>query len=864
MQTIIDMKLTQTILFNLLFILCIAVSVSASDTNYNPIADPAAVVVSGNMRFTILTPEIIRMEWSTSRSFEDRASFIAVNRKLPVPQYTAEEKDGYLHIRTEKLDLRYKLNSYPKTSPLSSSNLRIAFEMDGKEVVWYPDKSNPHNLKGTTRTLDNANGNAKLGDMEDGVLSRAGWVLLDEKTPNNDGSYSLLFNDDKDMPWVETRNDNSDSRAFDWYFMAYGHDYKRALGDYVKIAGRIAMPPLFAFGYWYSKFQDYTEAEFKDIVNEFYQHDIPIDVMVVDMGWHTGDWTGWSWNKRLIPNPEKFMEWMHERDLKVTLNLHPAEGVAPNEDNFNALANELNLPLDKTVEWNIENKDFYKAFFKNILRPHEDIGVDFWWLDWQQWLLARNVDKLGNTFWLNHVFFNDMKNNRPDRRPLIFHRWGGMGNHRYPIGFSGDTWSNFPSLAFQPYFTATASNVGYGYWSHDIGGHHQGSKDGELYLRWIQFGVFSPVLRTHAITSDEMERRIWMYPEFTWMKEAFELRYAMAPYIYTYARYAYDTGISLCRPMYYDYPESDEAYQYQHQYMFGNEILVAPVVERKPDRSTYSEVELWLPEGKWYEAETYELLDGNKVVSRNFTLGQIPYYYKAGAVIPHYPRMTRLKTRPDKLILQFVPGAAGEFRFYEDENDNDKYRDGAYTFTKITQQTENNTSTYIIYPSEGSFDGMPEARSYELRLLLKQPEEVKVNGIVYPFGNDGREGTWSFDQNKKHGIIYIPQHSCAETIEVLVEFESLYTAVDSYTGNTPHTIFYDAERELLNINLGALSDNMEVSLYNTKGEMLVSESYRNCKSIRKDLSPYQLPLGLYICRISCDRGTYSHKLYKTK
>jgi alpha-glucosidase (family GH31 glycosyl hydrolase) len=196
------------------------------------------------------------------------------------------------------------------------------------------------------------------------------------------------------------------------------------------------------------------------------------------------------------------------------LNLHPADGVATDEDNFMALANELGLPTNQTVAWNIENENFYKAFFKNILRPHENIGVDFWWLDWQQWLLAKNEDKLSNTFWLNHVFYEDMKLQKKGR-PMIFHRWGGLGNHRYQIGFSGDAHSNFPTLAFQPYFTATASNVGYGYWSHDVGGHHQdGKTDPELFLRWIQYSVFSPIVRTHSSKNAEVERRIWKFNNF--------------------------------------------------------------------------------------------------------------------------------------------------------------------------------------------------------------------------------------------------------------------------------------------------------------------------------------------------------------
>ena len=315
---------------------------------------------------------------------------------------------------------------------------------------------------------------------------------------------------------------------------------------------------------------------------------------------------------------------------------------------------------------------------------------------------------------------------------MIFHRWGGLGNHRYQIGFSGDAHSNFPTLAFQPYFTATASNVGYGYWSHDVGGHYQdGKTDPELFLRWIQYSVFSPIVRTHSSKNAEVERRIWKFNNFNLMKEALELRYAMAPYIYTQARVAYDTGISICRPLYYEWPDENEAYKHGEIYMFGDDILAAPIVH-KSDANGNSVKKIWFPKGKWYEVSSGEILEGNQSHTRTFTQSDIPYYYREGAIIPHFPKVSNLKNRPDKLILKFAPGASGELRYYEDENDNDNYQDNAYTFTRITQEVTETEGTYTINPVEGSFAGMLTERSYDLELLaVNLPTEIRVNGILY-------------------------------------------------------------------------------------------------------------------------------------
>lgn len=736
------------------FIGLIVCVLSFGATTHNPVANPSAIVTSGYMRFTVLTPEIIRIERSTQNKFEDRASFVVLNRNLPVPQFTTNTENGYLIIQTSKLTLRYKVGSHPVNNDPCAPNLQISLNVGGEEVIWFPNKKDPYNLKGTTRTLDNAEGDVRSW-LEDGLLSRSGWAVIDEKKARNDGSYSLMFDGSAGVDWVAQR---ADPASLDMYFLGYGYDYKKALYDFTQIAGKIPMPPKYVFGYWYSKYQRYTEQDMRDIVNEIKTNDIPLDVLVIDMDWHKDgynnrtdrtEWTGWTWNNALFPNPQGFINWLHDQNLRTTLNLHPADGVGIYEDNHAALASELGLPTNQTVPWNIEKKNFYESFFKNILRPHENMGIDFWWLDWQQWMIAKNEPNLGNTFWLNHVFFNDMKLQNK-QRPLIFHRWGGLGNHRYQIGFSGDSYTTFPSLAFQPYFTATASNVGYGYWSHDIGGHQQpGVNNPELYLRWIQYGVFSPILRTHATNASNIERRIWKYDNFPSMRKAIELRYALIPYIYTYARYAYDTGVSLCRPMYYDYPELDNAYTYEGEYMFGNDILVAPVCKSDNGTGTVSQ-DIWLPKGKWYEAMTGAVLEGNQVVTRSFNREQIPYYYREGAIIPLYPPLKHLNDRPETLIFQIVPGVSGEFSFYEDENNNNKYEEDKCTFTKVSQTTENNVSTYTVHARTGSFDGMPQTRSFRFELLDKNnPESVKVNGTDVPFVYDQVKRTITVEVNNK-------------------------------------------------------------------------------------------------------------------
>ena len=746
------------------------VQLSADEATINPQASPEAVVTSGRARFTVLTPQMIRIQWSTRQNFEDRATFAVVNRNLPVPSFTTREEDGYLYIQTEALTLRYKVGSTISPLMKSPNNLSITMPLNGHDVVWYPGKEDALNLKGTRRTLDGGSGDNYRPDMEDGIISRAGWAVIDEspRTKRGDGSTTFAF--DGQVDGIDWLAEPADKNAYDWYFMGYGHDYKNAIGDYIKIAGRQPMPPLYALGYWYSKYQRYSQQDFLNLANEIRRNNIPIDVMIMDMDWHLDGWTGWTWNKQLIPNPEGLLNWMHNQGLKVSLNLHPADGVASYEDHYGEISAATGLSENGRVPWKLEDPAFYRAMFQYIIREREKQGVDFWWLDWQQNLTSNYTDGLGETFWCNHVFYNDMRLNRTDRRPLIFHRWGGLGSHRYPIGFSGDTYGTFGSLAFQPYFTATASNVCFGYWGHDIGGHLQiGDKNPELMLRWLQYGAFSPIFRTHGASQAGNERRIWKYDNFPLLLDVCNLRYQLMPYIYTAARQAYDTGIGICRPLYYEWPEENEAYRREGEYMFGDNILVSPIVTAADaDGTTWHQT--WLPEGEWYDVCQQQLVSGNRVISRNYLPEEIPWFIKAGAVIPCNPPVSNLKTRPDKMILMVTPSShlsTLTSHLYEDEGDTEAYKDGAYTMTEFSVASTADGRELTIGPAVGSFEGQPAERAYQVVFLgeSKAPATATVNGQPTT--------DWSYDEPSGHVTVNVPATSCSQPTVVAISQTAL-------------------------------------------------------------------------------------------
>ncbi len=754
----------------------------------DPVANPGAVVRFEHARFTVLTPQLIRMEWSATDAFEDHGSFVFINRRLPVPAFSKKIDGMRLTIKTAALTLTWSPQS--GADGFTDSNLAIELTVDGKPVTWHPGMEDTGNLLGTTRTLDGALGSKTKEPIGGGLVSRSGWVVVDDSTrPLFDSSDFRFLQGEKSVwPWVMERPADEKPGSYDdWYFFGYGHDYRKALGDYVRVAGRIPLPPRFAFGSWWSRYWAYSDQELDQLVKGFHENSTPLDVFVIDMDWHINEqqleargekdqageslgWTGYTWNKLLFPDPEAFLKKLHSEGLKVTLNLHPASGIEPWEQAYPAMAKAMGIDpgTKKYVPFDPVNKEWAENYFKLVLHPLEREGIDFWWLDWQQWPNTR-LPGVNNTWWLNYLHFTDQQ--REGKRPLLFHRWGGLGNHRYQIGFSGDTVSVWPSLAFQPWFTATAANVGYAYWSHDIGGHMPGAVDPELYTRWVEFGAFSPILRTHTTKNPDSERRIWAYPEpySSILRSTYQLRYALEPYVYTEARRTYDTGVAFLHPLYYDWPEADEAYTSKNEYVFGSQMLAAPVTEAADPTSGLAKEKIWLPEGEWIEWPTGKHFKGPLLVERSFSIDQIPVYLRPGAIVPMQPAMEYTGQKAvDPLIVTvwpLAPGTSSSYSLYEDSGVSVLYQWGVLTRTPIHATEAGDTLRVEIGPVEGSFPGMLKTRAYELRLPDDwPPASVTVDGKAVPLGKGG----WSFAGNTLTTVIPTEEFSTAGRVTIEV------------------------------------------------------------------------------------------------
>ncbi|MDB5284039.1 MAG: hypothetical protein JWO06_3114 [Bacteroidota bacterium] len=757
------------------WLICFALSINLLlGSQYDPVANPHSIVQSGKARFTILTDHVIRMEYSNDSIFTDQASLTFVNRNLITPAFESSEKDGWLIIKTKLCELHYLKNS----GPFSLRNLFIQYNDSLRSFSWKPGTKDKYNLKGTTRTLDGVSGKfnfygLKNIQLEDGILSRSGWSLIDD-------SERPLF-DNSDWQWVESRSKNE---VQDLYFFAYGNNYKAALYDFTQVAGKISMPPKFAFGMWYSRYWNYTDQELKDIAAGYRQNNIPLDVLVIDMDWHITEksspeifnryspkpngWTGYTWEKKYFPDYKKFLAWTDSQHLQTCMNIHPASGVQVQEEAYPAFAKAMGVDTTghPAIPFDITNKKFAHNYFDILLHPYEKAGVDFWWLDWQQWGHT-NIKGVNPTFYLNYVHFSDMQ--RQGKRPLIFHRWGGLGNHRYQIGFSGDCIINWRSLAYQPEFTATASNVGFGYWSHDIGGHmnpvsKKEKQNPELFTRWVQWGTFSPIFRTHATKDAGIERRIWKYPDanFNAMRKAIQQRYALLPYIYTMARLAYDSGISIIRPMYYEYPDKEIAYRSNHQYFFGNDMIVAPISKSLNGKKTVKQ-SVWLPQGTWFDYYTNEIIPGPQVYTRQYGLDEIPVFVRGSCIIPMQTAKLHIEGEVvDTLILNVYCFKSAAFNLYEDDGTTDNYRNNICSFTRIDYIQGLEGLEVNIKPDGKHFEGQATDRAYQFKLIsTPEPAEVFVNGKPLSQNKE-----WRYDAEKSILLVTTSKQSIKNSISV--------------------------------------------------------------------------------------------------
>ena len=773
------------------------------------------VIVCGAARFSYLGNGLVRIEHSPDGSFCDRPTLRAFAPLSPRPFSSVEFSETGVRLETPEMTI-----DYTDAPELTKENLSIEWRAGGMEGTYRFGDLEHENL-GSPYTLDHfydaqipdqgvhpggSQTSSRYGEMNlfntnwniaeyakahpeevrlmkpilwttfkryekmpegikkeldiwkkfpSGPVSKAGYWTMDES-----GMYCL---DEEGWPIEDPR-----TGCVNFFFGCYGRDFKRAMNQFAALLGKTPIPPRWAFGNWYSRFYPYTEKEVKEVVRQFEKHDVPLDVLIVDMDWHKNGWAGWDIAEEKFPDFREFCEWKDKAGLKIGLNLHD-EDICREDSHFKKFCEMLGLPEDCAPEKE-DREDFQKlndqlglkirrpghskdlyhvdyldkknweAFQKVCYDPMEEAGVDFWWEDiwqglyphinmnlWKMELLRRRQEKRG-------------------KRPMFLNRYAGWGSHRYPAFFSGDTGSHWPVLKMEAKINQLAAHVDMSYFSHDLGGfvgevigELQGHVSPELYVRWMQLGAMCPIMRVH---SDHGIREPWNYaPEVEKLaSEAYRLHHSLVPYFYHYARENYDTGCPIIRPVYFEQPDDPEAFAHEGEYFVGEKLFFSPIVEQGGFHTVK------FPKGEYVHFTTGEKYKGGDVLEDRFRADYMPLFAKAGAIIPRQALSKRLGSKaPDPLIFSIFPGGNDQFAYYEDDGTSPDYAENFLRLPLTHEETREKT----VITAEAIVGFYPKAKTTrDLRfdfLFAEKPSKVTLTDQK----NDGAEKEFSYDEETK-------------------------------------------------------------------------------------------------------------------
>lgn len=673
---------------------------------------PEAIIEGQKYRMTVLTERLIRLEFSPSFIFNDLKTELVSFRNFDVPKFEKKEDEHFLEIETDYFKLSYsKEQDFKGTTFSPTKNLRV--EVKNTNVVWYYGHPEARNYFGSNISSEVAKKEQKENR---GLFSLDGVVSFDDSENyriNELGSIEQPINGNRDI-----------------YLFVYNKDFGLCVQDYFKLTGLPSLIPRYALGNWWCKDTPYTDEDIKELIEHFEKNNIPLSVLLLDKDWHirntenlTNIQGGFTFNKDLIKDPKNLIDKLHMKGIRVGLQVNPNEGFYPHDEKYNEVKNFLEYENEGIISIDPLNPKMLDALLKFGLYPLEELGTDFFWNNYKE---IENVHKL----WvLNNYMFNSIAND-PARRGMLLSRNSLKAAHKFPVLYAGESkvsWANFRST---PFFNLSASNIGTCWWSHDICGFNEGIEDPELYIRSVQLGVFSPILRFHASGGKYYKREPWKWDTNTRavVSRYLRLRHKLTSYLYTEAYKYHKTGSMIFQPLYYYLPKVYDNDDYKIEYFFGSELLVAPIINKMNPIMKRTIHKFYLPEGVWYEFTTGKRYPGNKKYTSFYKEEDYPIFAKKGSIIPLSNKSNVNNTsNPTDIEIHVFPGQNNTYRLYEDDGISSLYKEGYYLITEIDYNYLPNNYTLIIRSIEGKTGIVPEKRNYKIRFRnTKYSDDVIV------------------------------------------------------------------------------------------------------------------------------------------
>ena len=701
--------------------------------DYNKAKSDSKVCVTGaKYRISVLSERVVRIEYNPNGVFVDRPTQLVINRNLGIPPFTQRNVENILEI-----DTKYFILSYNKEQPLQGNNfnpgknLKITLVNKNdkdRERTWYYKHPEVRNMKGNICGFDIPLNST----FERGLYSIEGFASFEDTSNKLIGEDGTLI----DRP----------EGHIDVYVFMYDKDFKEALIDYFKITGFPELLPRYALGNWWSRNVSYNEESIFDLIKNFEKKRIPLSVIALDNNWHytnVGDKkdlkSGFTFNKELFKNPSDTIKKLHEKNIRVGLCVNPKEGFFPHDAFYPKASEYLGVTDNSIIKFDPLNPKILDVYFKLFLHPLEALGIDFFWNDY--------VDNKSviNMWSMSHYMYHDSDRNS-NKRGLILSRGSIIAPQRYPILYGGPSEITWEDLAKQVFTYINASNLGISWLSLDVGGNRGGIEESELYIRSVELGCFSPILRFHAEGGHYYKKEPWVWEAKTTniVADYLRLRHRLIPYLYTEAYNYSKVGIPIIQPFYYNYPWCYDDILYKNQFYFGSQLLVCPILNKKDPVMNRTVHRFYMPDGVWYDFFTGKKFPGGRKYVSFFREEDYPVFAMAGSIIPLSNKSDMNNVGLAKeMEIHIFPGVSNMYTIYEDDGITSLYKEGYYLKTSIDYNYLKSNYTVIIRAIEGKSGIAPQRRDYKLVFRnTKKAESVKVM-----FNTQEVKGEYTVDGN---------------------------------------------------------------------------------------------------------------------
>ena len=655
------------------------------------------IVMGKKYRFTLLTERLIRLEYNPNGVFEDRPTGKVMYRKFPKVEYKKDESDMLLQIMTPYFTLDYvKEKNFAGGKFTPSSNLRITLNQTDR--IWYYKHPEARNFGGITYSLDNFSGNLKF---EKGLYSTDGFAQIDD-------SNSLVI--DEAGNFVERQD-----KGIDIYVFMYKKDFGLCLQDYYTLTGYPMLLPRYAFGTWWYKNEKYNINNLDLLLNKFIESGTPLSSIVFGNNWHL-DKEPFSFDNDI--NDNYLRQLQNKYNVKFGLPLDPSKKIMVGTNSYQSLTNSISnlkgdysfLPL---------NKDNINIYSKLGIQPLVNGGMDSFVIDYN------NIKEKNSIALLNHYCYV-LGSLSTNKRMVVFSRNHNIAVHRNTVIFTGRTKVNWNTLEVLPRYNSTASNNGISYIAHAIGGYYGGIENFELYIRYLQLGVFSPILMLASDTSKYYKREPWRWNESenTIIKKYLRLRNSLIPYLYTESYIYHKSGSPIIQPLYYKYPKIYDEPLYKNQYFFGSRMLVCPITKKKNTIMNRVVQRMFIPEGIWYELESGKKYVGNKYYMSFYKDEDYPVFCKEGSIIPM--SLDNNTNLPVNMEVVIVPGSDGEYQLYEDDGISNNFKNNSYAISEFNFKYKPEHYEFMIKNTNNP-GLLPQVRNYKIRFKnTKVPSSVNI------------------------------------------------------------------------------------------------------------------------------------------